>query len=86
MKYSILSHKQVGLDEIYFIPINARIIERVNDIIICDKQNDFENYFSNIIKPIDFIGLHNEKDINGYVWRNNCALKMLMEQQSCSDF
>ena len=78
MKYSILSNKQVGLDEIYFIPINAIIIERINDTIICNKTNDF----SNIIEPTDFIGLDNEKDINGYVWRNNCALKILMEQQN----
>lgn len=82
MKYSILSHKQVGLYKIYFIPINASIVERVNDIIICDKINDL----SNVVEPIDFIGLDNEKDINGYVWRNNCALKMLMKQQSCSNF
>lgn len=82
MKYSILSHKQVGLDKIYFIPINASIVERVNDTIICDKINDL----SNVVEPIDFIGLDNEKDINGYVWRNSCALKMLMKQQSCSNF
>lgn len=78
MKCSIISLKDKSPYKIYFIPIDAFVINKNGDeIFICKINEETLKDLQKDCTQKDFICFDNKNNINGYIWRNNYTFTLL---------